>query len=476
MSGLPIRVRVTAALFVVVTVVLGASGWFLYARLENNLFLGLDRELQQRAQDLASVVRVAGPRVPLATGGGFVERGESYAQLLDRYGRVITATSPLSTTHLLDSRNVRAALHGPIYLDHGPIPGLNEPSRLLATSVSPSARTQNVLVVGATAQNNAETLASFRHELLIAGPFALLLTAAAGYGLAGLSLRQVEHMRRRAAAISAETAHERLPLPATGDEVQRLGETLNEMLDRLEAALERERGFVADAGHELRTPLALLRTELETTLRYGGTPEELRQAVQTSFGEVDRLTELAEDLLLLASTERGKLPLRRERLAASELLDSVATRFAWRAESEGRWLDASAGADIVLTADRLRLEQALGNLVENALRYGGGPVHLEAVAVEGSLELHVRDAGAGFSPAFVHRAFDRFARERRSGEDRGAGLGLSIVRVIAEAHGGRAYARNGPSGGADVWIVLPNGASLGPRQGAEGSQPARGIV
>lgn len=454
MSRLPIRIRVTAALSVVMTVVLAASGWFLYVRLENNLALGLDRALQQRAQDLANVIKVPGAGLPLKTGGGFVERGESYAQLLDRYGRIVTATRPLRSTHLLDLAQVRAALRTALYVNHGPIPGLNEPSRLLATSVS-SPRTDNVLVVGATAQNNAETLTSFRHELVIAGPIALLVTAVAGYLLAGLSLRQVENMRRRAAAISADTAHERLPLPETGDEVQRLGETLNQMLDRLEAALERERGFVADAGHELRTPLALLRTELEITLHYGGTPEKLRDALQTSFSEVDRLTQLAEDLLLLASSERGKLPLRPEPIAAGELLKSVATRFAWRAESEGRTLEASAGDDCPVHVDRLRIEQALGNLVENALRYGRGPVYLEAVPSGPKLELHVQDSGTGFAPAFVDRAFDRFARERRDGQDRGAGLGLSIVRAIAEAHGGRAHARNQPGGGADVWMTLP---------------------
>src|SRR5204863_4788389 len=122
----------------------------------------------------------------------------------------------------------------------------------------------------------------------------------AGYGLAGLSLRHVEAMRRRAAAIPADTRGERLPVPRSGDELERLGTTLNEMLDRLEAALERERDFVADAGHELRSPLALLRTELELALHQADTADELREAVRWSSYEADRLSQLAEDLLLIA--------------------------------------------------------------------------------------------------------------------------------------------------------------------------------
>src|SRR5207249_8286682 len=165
-----------------------------------------------------------------------------------------------------------------------------------------------VLVVGATLQDRAETLASFRNELLIAGPIALLVASGVGYLLAGLSLRPVESMRRRAAAISAETPGERLPVPRTGDELQRLGETLNEMLDRLEAGLERERAFVADAGHELRTPLALLRTELEVALRSPDSVEELKEAIRRASSETDRLSQLAEDLLLIARSDRGGLP------------------------------------------------------------------------------------------------------------------------------------------------------------------------
>jgi heavy metal sensor kinase len=456
-SGLPIRFRVTAAFALAMALVLAASGWFLYARLDSHLALALDRALQVRAQDLATLVRQ--PKASLASdsGGRFIERGESFAQLLDPSGRVLDATKPLGAAPLLDRAELRAAEREPIYANRSSVPGLNESSRLLATPVRRNGR-KLVLVVGATRSNDAETLASFRDELLIAGPIALILASLAGYFLAGLSLRPVESMRRRAAAVSAETPGERLPVPPTRDELERLGETLNEMLARLEDALQRERDFVADAGHELRTPLALLRTELELALRHGRSPDELREALRWSTQEVDRLTQLAEDLLLIARSDRGKLPLSLETLDAGALLSSVASRFQWRAEENDRSLAHESPPGVRIRGDRLRLEQALGNLVDNALRHGGGRVNLRAAPVDGRVELHVEDEGHGFPSGFLDRAFERFSRPQPGREGSGAGLGLSIVRLIAQAHGGSAGAANAPTGGADVWLVLPPGA------------------
>jgi two-component system OmpR family sensor kinase len=317
---------------------------------------------------------------------------------------------------------------------------------------------RRVLVVGATRGDIAEALSSLRDELLIVGPIALALASIAGYVLAGLSLRPVESMRRRAAAISAETPGERLPVPQTRDEVERLGETLNEMLVRIEEAFQRERDFVADAGHELRTPLALLRTELELALRHARSAQELREAVRSSSEEVDRLAQLAEDLLLIARSDRGKLDLQLETLETADLLNSVASRFEWRAQENGRPLRAVRSSGFQVRGDRLRLEQALANLVENALRHGDGEVRLQAAPIDGLVELHVTDEGQGFPPQFLGRAFERFARADGARAGSSAGLGLSIVRVIAEAHGGSAHIANNDGGGADAWIALPSAA------------------
>ena len=465
MSRWPIRLRVTAAFALAMAAVLAASGWFLYARLGSHLETALNHELQVRAQDLSALVRQPGASLASDAGGSLVERGESYAQLLDARGRVLDATPPLGHDAVAGRATVRAAGTGPTFADLPSVPGLDEPSRVLAVPVERSGQ-KLVLVVGATKQDRAETLASFRDELLIAGPIALILASLVGYLLAGLSLRQVESMRRRAAAISADTPGERLPVPPTGDELERLGTTLNEMLARLEAALERERDFVADAGHELRTPLALLRTELELALRQAKTPEELRAAVSVSSQEVERLAQLAEDLLLIARADRGKLALKLETLDPGELLGSVATRFQWRAEETSRPLTRETEHGPPIRGDRLRLEQAIGNLVDNALRHGQGRVRLAVGTSNGHVELHVRDEGEGFPAEFLDAAFDRFTRPQPGRGRGGSGLGLSIVRAIAEAHGGTAEAANSPAGGADVWLALPISPSTDARPDA----------
>src|SRR2546429_1595268 len=248
MRPLPIRIRVTAAMALAMAVVLAATGWFLYARLESHLRRELDPSLRVRADDLAALVREGGS---LTRGGrGLIEPGESFAQVLSRDGRVLDATRPLRHGALLDA----AAITRPTYENRSSVPGLNDPARLLATPVS-----RGVLIVGATRQNNVETLAGFRDELLVAGPIALLLASLVGYFLAGLSLRPVEAMRRRAAEISAETPRERLPGPETRDGLQRLRSTPNEMLGGLEGGPQPGRDLRAHPGHPPPTPLAPFR-------------------------------------------------------------------------------------------------------------------------------------------------------------------------------------------------------------------------
>jgi signal transduction histidine kinase len=243
-------------------------------------------------------------------------------------------------------------------------------------------------------------------------------------------------------------------VPPSGDEIARLGTTLNEMLDRLGEAIEHERSFVADASHELRTPLAILRTELELALGEGRTPEELRAALASAAEETDRLNQLSEDLLTIAQTERGELPLRIAPMSIDETFATVSTRFNRRAAEAGRAIEVEQSG-IELNVDRLRLDQAIGNMVDNSLRYGSGPIALRVERRDGEVEIHVSDHGPGFGPEFLERAFERFSRASSSNRDGGSGLGLAIVRTVARAHGGEAHACNRERGGADVWIVLP---------------------
>ena len=444
----------TLVFVAVMALVLGAVGVFVYLRFSSELDATINSGLRSRANDVVSLVREADSG--LREGHqNLVGGGESFAEVLGAGGRVSDSSPAVGRQVLLTPEELRRALRDPIFVDHGPLPGLEDESRLLAVPVT-TGGTEQIVVVGTSTEARGESLTDLAQLLLLGGPIALLLASLAAYGVAAAALKPVEAMRTRAAEISAADPGQRLPVPPSRDEVARLGITLNAMLERLGEALAHERAFVADASHELRTPLAILRTELELALAKGRSPEELRAALASAAEETDRLTQLSEDLLTIAQTERGELPLRLARLDLVETLDGVERRFARRAQDRGRRIEVGAPASLVLTADRLRIDQAVGSMVDNALRYGEGTIDLLASEENGVVEIHVRDHGGGFSKDFLGRAFERFSRASSSDRDGGSGLGLAIVQMVARAHGGEAHAANRDGGGADVWLTLPS--------------------
>ena len=361
--------------------------------------------------------------------------------------------SPASS--LLTSAQLRAARAGPVRLDSTLPAGVGDGHwRLLARPVSraPAAR---VAVVAASLEPRAVALRHLMAQLLIGGAAALLLASIGAYALAAAALRPVVAMSRKAAEISLRGDDRRLPVPPTNDEIAKLGARLNEMLARIEEAFGHERRFLADASHELRTPLAILRTELELAARRPRSREELEAVVASAREEVDRLGQLAEDLLVVASFDQGGPPLEVRRVSAAGLLEEVADRFEQRAAEQGRRVVADAPDGLDVVCDPVRIGQALANLVDNALHYGAGDVQVTATRCDGLVELHVRDSGRGFPEAFLPRAFERFSRADEVRAAPGTGLGLAIVQAIAEAHGGDASVVNRSGGGADAVVRLP---------------------
>jgi two-component system, OmpR family, sensor kinase len=452
-SRLPVRLRVTLAFAGAMALLLAALGLFIYLRFESNLDETVDQGLESRSSEVSAVLQQG-------TGGSrsaerlLVQREESFAQVLTTEGQIFASTPQLGNRPLISGPVLDRATAGPATVERTEIPGVEEPARLLAAPVSAQGE-DLIVVVGSTLDDRDEALANLATLLLIGGPAALLLASLAGYGATSAALRPVEAMRRRAAAISAADPDERLPVPAAEDELSRLGKTLNAMLARLQETLERERRFVDDASHELRTPLSLHKTELELALRYGQGAEELRRAIASAIEESDRLIQLAEDLLVVARSEKGKLELDVAPLELRKLFEDLHERFSARLTESGRSLVTDAADGTRIEGDRLRLEQALTNMIENALRYGEGEIGLRADAGNGRLELHVTDHGPGFPPGFIEQAFERFSRADPGRGRGGIGLGLAIVDGIARSHGGRAGAANLAGGGADVWIELP---------------------
>jgi two-component system OmpR family sensor kinase len=264
-------------------------------------------------------------------------------------------------------------------------------------------------------------------------------------------------MRSQAEQITERELSARLPVSDDPGEVTALGRTLNAMLDRVEEAVARERRVVSDASHELRTPLTTLRAEVDLALMGDRDKSELRAALESASEEARRMSRLADDLLVLARADQGRLPLQPRALATRELLEDAAGRARAGAEVRGRSIAVAELADgSAVRADPDRAAQALDNLITNALLYGDGTITLSARSTRQHVELHVTDEGQGFPDELLPRAFERFGRGQyaRSNEP-GSGLGLALVEAVAAAHGGCAEVRNRSEGGADASIALP---------------------
>jgi two-component system, OmpR family, sensor kinase len=466
--SVPIRVRLTLAFAAAIGAVLAGGGFLLYHHLANSLDRTLDQSLRARSADVAAIVRHGDPGLREAPPAPVADATASFAQVLDRHGKVRDHSPGLEPQPLLAGALLRRAQAGTVLIARAHRLGADV--RLLAIPLGPP--NQNlVLIVGASLRSRDQTLANLRRELLVGGPAALLLASLIGYLVAGAALRPVERMRNRAATITEQRLSERLPEPPANDEIARLGATLNQMLARVEGAVKRERSFVADASHELRAPLALIRTEVDLALDLPRDALELQAALRSIGEEADRLSQLADDLLLLARLDEGELALRKEPLDVHDMLHDVAERFRRRAADDGRRIDVDAPR-LGVEADRIRLEQALVNLVENALRHGAGAVRLTASSRGGNVEIHIADEGPGFDIGVADTAFERFTRGDRARGSGGAGLGLAIVNAIVTAHRGSIAISIDAPRGADVVLTLP-AASVVPTETDTARSPTR---
>jgi two-component system OmpR family sensor kinase len=455
LARLGLRVKVTLAFALAMTLLLGALGMFVYLRFQDGLDRSLNQGLRSRAEDVRALVMQADSGLRQAGQSSLAAPGERFAQILTADGRVLDATPSLPGAAILSPAERSLSANHATLVGRKRIAGPAGSSRLLAIPVRAQDQ-RTIVVVGASLRQRDSALAELRTLLVLGGPVALVLASLLGYAVAALALRSVESMRRRALRVSLVDPGQRLPVPPGNDELARLAHTLNEMLARNEVAFARERAFVADASHELRSPLAILRAELEVALMGESSPEELRLAVSSAAEETERLSALAEDLLLLAQADEGSLPIQRETLDVGALLERLGERFGQAAREAGAKIETTAAPELWISADPRRLEQALGNLVENALRHAAHTVLVRAERHGKQLELHVSDDGPGFPPAFLEVAFERFTRADRPRTIPGAGLGLSIVRSIARAHGGDSYIVNASAGGAHVWLSIPD--------------------
>jgi two-component system, OmpR family, sensor kinase len=459
-NRLPIRWRLTLAFALALTVVLTAVGTFLHFQLSSDVDRDIERDLRTRAAQLSGLL-MREPISALPTAAAEqLEPDETIAQILTPTGGVVAATA-YADVRLLTREQLRDAALGELFVDRPGDARLDESLRVFAMPVH--ARDENfIVVVTDSLDERAQTLASTLGVEIVGLAAALAASCGVGYWVSGLALRPVEDLRQRAAAISGDDLAdaERTPLPVSpvADEIGRLGLTLNDMLDRIgraqaaqREALQEQRRFLADASHQLRTPLAIIKAEVELA-QSGTTKGEDLDAAMISIGEeTDRLSRLTEQLLLLAAADEHRLSLSREPVELRDLLEEVAERGRGRAQLQGRMITV-ASDESTISADRQRLEYALGNLVDNALMHGAGDMQLVGKRVDDLVELQVRDHGSGFSQEYMAHPFVRFAPTASTG--RGTGLGLAIVQAITEAHGGVVSLTNDAGASVTLWLPI----------------------
>ncbi len=335
------------------------------------------------------------------------------------------------------------------------------PVRLLTMPVLEGNRLVNLVQVGMSLQNTTET--RIRFLLIMAGllPLALLLAGFGGWLLARRALQPVSRMTEAAQRIGAEQLAERVEESGTGDELDYLAKTLNQMLGRLDAAFSQIRQFSASASHELQTPLTILRGELEVALRSPRSPEEYRTVLHSCLEEVERIAQLVEGLLLLSRAEAGVLKMDRQPVDLSELIEEVYARMKVLAEAGSVALRLGPLSAVSVLGDRAHLRRLLLNLTDNAIKYTGpgGAVELslQRNGDEDWASILVKDTGIGIAPEEQKKIFQPFFRtmEARSQAATGTGLGLCIARSITIAHGGDLLFESAPGKGSTFRVRIP---------------------
>ena len=465
-----IRLRVALVFTLALAVAFALGSWLFLSQLQAALLKATDLTLAAQLTPYRTAA-CASPPQRISSGKTF------RIQVICPPGRVIRYNDEAGPTPMLSPGQLARARAGTL---SATVHAEDEQLRVFA---KPVAGTGAVAVAAQSLEDSgiSRTLGSAITALIIGGIVFVLAGFAGAYWLAAAALSPVERMRRQVAALSAGDTAAGVQVPGTRDELAALAGTMNDLLARLHAALARQRGFVADASHELRTPLAVLGAELELARRPGRSRDELVSAVANAEDEVARLTRLTNDLLLLARSDEGRLPIRPAAADVRVLLARSAERAAGRAGQAGVTCEVDAPAGLAAELDEDRIRQAVDNLLDNALRFApaGSAVRLAArpAGEHGAdLLLEVADDGPGFPAGFLPQAFERFKRPdiSRARSDGGAGLGLAIVAAIAAAHGGTATARNSPSGGAVVSIELPGAVGAGSSAAAASGPAASG--
>ena len=484
----PLNIRIQMMLWytLVFTILMILAGTLFYLHLQTSLVSNVDTELQQNTQEIAAGIKdehgsvtvndtdgvLPGLTDPDATQDTSVSNNglgpqEIHADInLGPLVRILNGkgesvyTSPAFRDLQAPSISINQPLYGSSW--QGTIPAKNgQTVRLSSTPLIHNGSVYAIVQVGESLANLGNTLRSVGLELLFIGPFVLIFGFIVSYWLAGYAFAPIKKLTGTARRIEAGDLHERVPVPRANDELQTLALTFNEMIERLEKAFARQRRFVIDASHELRTPVAAIRSMTDVTLARSTPvePEVYQGILRDVNTEAERLGHLISDLLILARTDENKIALEREPIHLDLLTVDVAATMELLAAEKNITQELHINKPAPVIGDEVRLIQVLMNLIDNAINYtnSGGRVIVSVDVRDKSVWLTVSDTGIGIAEEHLEHIFERFYRvdPARSRAADSTGLGLSIVDWIVRAHGGTISVESQVRQGTTFTVKLP---------------------
>lgn len=434
--------------------------------------ISLEADLSQRwlgesYKVLGRIVTTSGANAALDPGiSAYLESVRDYLIVADTSGQVLALSEVTRALPADALERLAAPLAGSGLRRNIGTLSLGQPAgdvRFIAMPVHDAGPTIRGLLVATPTAQAAFGPADLLQSMLLIAPIILVGAGLVGYWLADTSLRPVETIMDEVEAISdGRSLHRRLAVPLSGDEMARLALTVNGMLARLEQSFGSLHRFTADASHELKTPLMVLRAGVERALVHPGTPPEILQSLDETLAQINQMTEMVESLLTLARADEGRAPLALEECDLRELMVDVAETTGMLGEGVGiTEVHTVPDAPVLLPVDRGRIREMLLNMVTNAIKYTpqGGTVSLHLEQDNDSVTLSVRDSGIGIAAGDLPHIFERFWRadpsRSRTGDRPGVGLGLAITKWIAEAHGGSITVQSRPGRGSIFTVRLP---------------------
>jgi heavy metal sensor kinase len=399
-----------------------------------------------------------------------------FIQVLDESGNIGRKSENLKNVQLPISLNaLKNASKGLVTFETNHSIG-NTPLRIITFPVTENNHVTKIVQIASSLEGVEDALNTLFIILIVTVPLALMVASLGGQFLAHKALKPVDNITQTARVITSQNLNQRITPPKVKDEISRLIETFNEMISRLDQSFRQIKQFSSDASHELKTPLTILKGEVEVTLRKERTPQEYQQTLKSNLEEINRMSQIVEDLLLLSRADTGEVRLNIEDINLTEILNEVVTQMNRLAQSKGLYLSTSNHhQDIHIFGDALRIRELFINLVENGIKYTeeGGSIHItlqkenappvrsqsnwEEGEKSGFAKVIISDTGIGIAKEDQERIFSRFFRvdKARSRERGGSGLGLSICKWIVEAHQGEIVVESELGKGSSFIVKLP---------------------